>query len=260
MNRFPRLALAAAIASLVALSAGCNQQAGDKAADAPAKAAADAKDPNAIPGLATEKERVSYMVGLDLAKSLEPVKDEIDLNTMNKALKAGLAGEKPLMTEEQAQQVREAFTQKMQAQQIAKMMAEAKENQAKGQAFLAENAKKPNVKTTASGLQYEVIKEGTGPKPKASDAVRAHYKGMLLDGKTFDSSYERGEPAMFMLSQMVPGWQEAIPLMPVGSQYRFWIPAELGYGEKGTPGGPIPPNATLVFEVELLEIVKQPQR
>lgn len=260
MNRFPRLALAAAIISLTAL-AGCNQ-AGDKpATDAPAAgAAADSKDPNAIPGLANEKERVSYMIGLDLAKSLEPVKDEIDLNTMNKALKSGLAGEKSLMTEEQAQQVREAFTQKMQAQQIAKMMADAKENQAKGEAFFAENGKKAGVQTTASGLQYEIMQAGTGPKPKATDAVRAHYKGTLLDGTTFDSSYDRGEPAVFMLQQMVPGWQEALPLMPVGSKYRFWIPAELGYGEKGTPGGPIPPNATLVFEVELLEIVKQPQR
>lgn len=256
MNRFPQRAALAALVSLALVSTGC-QQNGDKAAAPKPAADAQQKDPNAIPGLATEKERVSYMVGMDLAKSLDPVKDEIDLNTMNKALKSALAGEKTLMTDEQAQQVRESFTQKMQAKQIAKMMADAKENQAKGQAFLAENAKKPNVKTTASGLQYEVLTEGTGPKPKPTDAVKAHYKGMLLDGKTFDSSYDRGEPATFMLPQMVPGWQEGIPLMSVGSKYRFWIPAALGYGEKGTPGGPIPPNATLVFEVELLEIAKR---
>lgn len=259
MNRFPRVALVAAFVSL-AVAAGCQPQAekAGEAANKPAAASAQ-QDPDAIPGLATEKERVSYMVGMDLGKSLEPVKDEIDLATMNKALKATLAGEKPLMTDEQAQKVREAFSQKMQAQQIAKMMAEAKENLAKGQAFLAENAKKPGVQTTASGLQYQVLTEGTGPKPKPTDAVRAHYKGMLLDGKEFDSSYARGEPATFMLPQMVPGWQEGIPLMNVGGKYRFWIPANLGYGERGTPGGPIPPNATLVFEVELLDIAKPPR-
>lgn len=256
MNRFPRIAAVAALVSL-AVAAGCQPQ-GEQASDKPA-AAAQQKDPDAIPGLATEKQRVSYMVGMDLGKSLEPVKDEIDLDTMNRALKATLAGEKPLMNDEQALKVREAFAQKMQAQQIAKMMGEAKENLAKGQAFLAENAKKPGVQTTASGLQYQVLAEGKGAKPKATDAVRAHYKGMLIDGKEFDSSYERGEPATFMLPQMVPGWQEGIPLMNVGSKYRFWIPANLGYGERGTPGGPIPPNATLVFEVELLDIAKPPR-
>jgi len=259
MKHLPRHAAAMALISIAAL-AGCKQDGagGDQAAK-PATAA-QTKDPNAIAGLETEKDRVSYMVGLDLAKSLEPVKDEIDLDTMNKALKTALSGGKPLMDEKQAQQVREAFTQKMQAQQIAKMMAEAKTNLAAGQKFLAENAKKPGVQTTPSGLQYQVLTQGTGPKPKPTDAVRAHYKGMLLDGKTFDSSYDRGQPATFMLQQVVPGWQEGIALMPVGSKYRFWIPANLGYGDKGTPGGPIPPNATLVFEVELLEIAKTPER
>jgi FKBP-type peptidyl-prolyl cis-trans isomerase FkpA len=257
MNRFPRIAIVAAFVSL-AVGAGCQQKPG-QAGEKPVSAARQ-KDPDAIPGLSTEKERVSYMVGMDLGKSLEPVKDEIDLETMHKALKATLAGEKPLMTEEQAEKVREAFAQKMQAQQIARMMAEAKENQTKGQAFLAENAKKPGVQTTASGLQYQVLSEGKGPKPKPTDTVRAHYRGMLLDGTEFDSSYERGEPATFMLSQMVPGWQEGIPLMNVGSKHRFWIPASLGYGERGTPGGPIPPNATLVFEVELLDIAKPSAR
>ena len=110
--------------------------------------------------------------------------------------------------------------------------------------------------TTASGLQYQVLEPGNGPKPSATDTVRVHYAGTLLDGKTFDSSYERKEPVVFALQQVVPGWQEGIALMPVGSKYRFWIPSELGYGEQGTPGGPIGPNETLVFEVELQEIVK----
>ena len=110
--------------------------------------------------------------------------------------------------------------------------------------------------TTASGLQYQVITAGKGAKPKASDSVKVHYKGTLLDGTKFDSSYDRKEPAQFVLNSVVPGWTEALQLMPVGSKYTLWIPAKLGYGAEGTPGGPIPPNSTLVFEVELLEIVK----
>ena len=115
-----------------------------------------------------------------------------------------------------------------------------------------------SVKTTASGLQYLSLTEGTGPKPKATDVVRVHYKGALLDGKTFDSSYDRGQPVVFPLDQVVPGWQEGLHLMPVGSKYKLWIPGNLGYGEKGTPGGPIGPNAMLVFDVELIDIVKAP--
>jgi len=258
MKNAPHHALALlALTTLSLAIAGCKP--GDKAeadkAAATTEAAADDTDLK-IAGLATEKEQVSYMIGMDLAKSLESVKDEVDLDTMTKALKTGLAGEKTLMTEEQAAQVREAFGQKIQAKRIAEMMAKAKKNATEGQAFLAANAKKPEVKTTESGLQYQVLTEGTGPKPAPTDTVRVHYKGTLLDGKTFDSSYERNEPVVFSLQQVVPGWQEGIALMPVGSKYRFWIPSELGYGEKGTPGGPIGPNATLVFEVELQDIVK----
>ncbi|GAA5072771.1 FKBP-type peptidyl-prolyl cis-trans isomerase [Lysobacter panacisoli] len=249
--------LALAVASLAALTAACNKPA-DKPADAAKpEATADAAKADgakAIPGLATEKEQVSYMIGMDMARSLEPVKDEIDLDTVHKALKSSLAGEKPLLDEKQAGEIREAFAQKIQAQRIAKMMADAKKNLADGQQFLAENGKKPGVVTTPSGLQYQVLTEGKGAKPKPTDIVSAHYKGMLLDGKTFDSSYDRGEPANFALGQMVPGWQEGLTLMPVGSKYRFWIPAKLGYGEQGA--GPIGPNQTLVFEVELLDIAK----
>jgi FKBP-type peptidyl-prolyl cis-trans isomerase FkpA len=248
-------ALALAIASLAALTAACNKPA-DKAADAKPDAAADAgkAGDKAIPGLPTEKEQVSYMIGMDMARSLEPVKDEIDLDTLNKALKSSLAGEKLLLDEKQSAQIRETFAQKVQAKRIAKMMADAKKNLEDGEKFLAENGKKPGVITTASGLQYQVLTEGKGPKPSATDAVSAHYKGALLDGKTFDSSYDRGEPATFVLGQLVPGWQEGIALMPVGSKYRFWIPSKLAYGEQGA--GPIGPNQTLVFEVELLDIVK----
>jgi FKBP-type peptidyl-prolyl cis-trans isomerase FkpA/FKBP-type peptidyl-prolyl cis-trans isomerase FklB len=191
-----------------------------------------------------------------MAKQLETAKDDVDVDTIAKAIKASLAGQKLLLTDQQAAEIAQSFSQKMQAKQIAKMMADARTNLAAGEAFLAKNAKVPGVKTTASGLQYQVITEGTGAKPKATDVVRVNYKGSLLDGKTFDSSYDRGEPATFPLNQVVPGWQEGIAMMPIGSKYKFWIPANLGYGDKGTPGGPIPPNAMLVFEVELLDIVK----
>src|SRR5262245_49390526 len=184
-----RTALVLAVASLAALTAACNKPA-DKADAAKTDAAADAAkgDAKAIAGLPTEKEQVSYMIGMDMARSLEPVKDEIDLDTLNKALKSSLAGEKLLLDEKQAGEIREAFAQKVQAKHIAKMMADAKKNLEDGRKFLAENSKKPGVVTTASGLQYQVITEGKGPKPSVSDAVRAHYKGALLDGKTFDSS------------------------------------------------------------------------
>ena len=142
----------------------------------------------------------------------------------------------------------------MQARQLQKMLEEAQQNAGKGKAFLEANGKKPGVTTTASGLQYQVIAAGKGPRPKPTDTVRVNYKGMLLDGTVFDDSSQHGGPAQIPLAQVVPGWQEGIALMPVGSKYRFWIPSELGYGESGTPGGPIPPNATLVFEVELLGI------
>ena len=249
--------LALAIASLAALTAACNKPADKAEADATAKDTQAEGAAKKIPGLATEKEQVSYMIGMDMARSLEPVKDEIDIETLHKALKSSLAGEKLLLDEKQAGEIREAFAQKVQAQRIAKMMADAKKNLEDGRKFMAENGKKQGVVTTASGLQYQVLTEGKGPKPQASDAVSAHYKGSLLDGKTFDSSYDRGQPATFVLSQLVPGWQEGITLMPVGSKYRFWIPSNLAYGEQGA--GPIGPNQTLVFEVELLDIVK-PQK
>ena len=261
MSRFVRsTATALVLGSLTLLAAGCKPE-GETASTAEAAKTgeeADAAEGAAleIAGLEGEKAQVSYMIGMEMAKSLEPVKDEVDLDTLTKAMKTVIAGEKPLLTEEQAKQVGETFGQKMQAKQIADMMAKAKKNAEAGAAFLAENAKKAGVETTESGLQYKVVTAGDGPRPSAEDTVKVHYKGTLLDGTSFDDSYERGEPVTVPLSQVVPGWQEGIALMPVGSKYTFWIPSKLGYGERGTPGGPIGPNATLVFEVELLDIVE----
>jgi FKBP-type peptidyl-prolyl cis-trans isomerase FkpA len=255
MQTFPRIAATALSAALLLAIAACNKPGKDAADEGKPAAAADAKaDPDAVPGLPTEKDRNSYMIGMALARQFEPMKDQIDVDVVVKALKASLAGEKTLLTTEQAQAIGEKFQRQVQQRELEKMLQDARDNAAEGEKFLAANAKKPGVQVTASGLQYQVLQAGNGPKPKASDVVRVNYRGTLLDGTVFDDSAQHGGPAAIPLSQVVPGWQEGIALMPVGAKYRFWIPAKLGYGEVGTPGGPIPPNATLVFDVELLGI------
>ena len=248
-------ATAIAVATVLALGA-CDKTAQKPAADAakPAEAGKDAEGKPTYAGLPTEKEQVSYTIGMAMGKQLTEIKDEVNLDTVVKAMRSQMAGEKVLLNDEQAQEIMEKFGQKMQAKQIAKMMAEAKANQEKGDKFLAENGKKPGVVTTASGLQYQVLTEGKGAKPGATDGVKVNYKGTLLDGKEFDSSYKRGEPAVMPLQGVIPGWQEGIQLMPVGSKYKFWIPAKLAYGEQAPPM--IGPNQMLMFEVELLDIVK----
>ena len=259
MKQSLRHVLVLTVAAAAVFAVGCDKKPAAKT-DAEAPAAASTAKGAVIAGLPTDKDKVSYMVGMALAKQLEPIKEEIDVDMISKAIKTSLAGEKLLMTEDQAREVGEGFGQKMQAKQIAKAMADAKKNLDEGKKFAADNAKKPGVQTTASGLQYQVVTEGKGPKPKAGEVVRVHYKGATLDGKTFDSSYDRGQPVVFPLDQVVPGWQEGLQLMPVGSKYKLWIPGNLGYGEKGTPGGPIGPNAMLVFDVELIDIVKAPTK
>lgn len=160
--------------------------------------------------------------------------------------------EKNTLDEEAAQTYVMTYMQKRQAEQMKKMYGK---NIDDGEKFLAENKKRDGVQETASGLQYEVITMGTGEKPTPTDLVKVHYTGTLLDNTTFDSSVTRGEPVEFTVNQVIQGWQEGIQLMPAGSKFKFYIPYELGYGEQG--GGPVPPYSTLVFEVELLEIIKQ---
>ena len=205
--------------------------------------------------LETEKQKVSYMVGMMFGQQLGSIKDEIDPAIVAQAMSTSVAGGQLLMTQEEAQQVSQEFSRKMQGKMEAERKAAADTNKAEGDKFLAANKGKPGVKTTASGLQYQIVSEGKGPKPTANDTVRVHYTGTLLDGTKFDSSVDRGQPAEFPLSGVIPGWTEGLQLMPVGSKFKFWIPANLAYGEQGTPG-PIGPNQTLVFDVELLEIVK----
>ncbi len=278
--------------------------------------------------LATEKDKVSYAIGLDVARSFQPIAQDIDFASMRKALDNSLAGGKPLQSEEQAQATHNALQvavaarsgqrvpgmppgseppaptkeqvgllvgermvgpsllplkneidaavlmqavrttlgktgaslmteqeamSTLQAFMASKQQAVAGKNRTDGAAFLAANRAQKGVLTTPSGLQYLVLREGSGPRPMASDTVRVNYEGKLLDGTVFDSSYERGEPAEFPLNRVIAGWTEGLSLMPVGAKYRFWIPSDLAYGASGSPPK-IGPNATLTFDVELLGI------
>ncbi|WP_238389698.1 FKBP-type peptidyl-prolyl cis-trans isomerase [Pseudoxanthomonas koreensis] len=280
--------------------------------------------------LQTEKEKISYAIGLDVARSFQPVAKDVDFAAMQKGLDNALAGGKPLQSEEQAQAthaalqaalaarsgqrvpgqppgsepavpardqvglllgermvgpslapmkdeidaavlmqaVRTALSgsgtalmteqeaqQTLQGYLARKQGAVGDKNRTDGAAFLAKNRNEKGVLTTPSGLQYMVLREGSGPRPLASDTVRVNYEGKLLDGTVFDSSYQRGEPAEFGLNQVIAGWTEGLGLMPVGAKYRFWIPSELAYGTRGAPGGRIGPNSTLTFDVELLGIL-----
>lgn len=199
------------------------------------------------------KQDAGTVVGADIGRSLAPIHDEIDVPVMMQALRTVLSNGKPLLSDEEATAVRAAFAQRMQAKLQAAVAAQAGKNEAEGAAFLAQNKSVKGVYTTPSGLQYMVLRQGAGVRPKPGDRVRVNYEGRLLDGTVFDSSYARGQPFEFSPDQVIPGWREAMTLMPVGSKYRFWIPANLAYGPQGSP--PIGPNATLVFDVELMGIL-----
>ena len=202
--------------------------------------------------LETEEQKLGYIIGMDIGKSLREQGAEVDLESLINAIRTTFGGEEALLTDEQAAEIRQAYIQKRQAEQQAETAEAAGANLAEGQKFLAENKDKEGVQVTESGLQYKVLTMGEGAKPSATDTVKVHYRGTLLDGTEFDSSYARNEPISFALNRVIAGWTEGVQLMPVGSKFMFYIAPELGYGEAG--GGPIPPNATLIFEVELLDI------
>lgn len=208
------------------------------------------------PGLKTPSERYSYMIGLDIGGSLKGLYTEIDYNALLWGIQDVMKEREHLITDSAMMALKQEFNMEMQTKHMAKMKDDGEKNVKNGDSFLAENKSKAGVTTTASGLQYSVIKQGTGPKPKATDAVKVHYRGTLLDGKEFDSSIKRGEPVEFPVSGVIPGWTEALQLMNVGSKYKLVVPPSLAYGERGA-GPDIGPNAVLVFEVELLEIVKK---
>jgi len=204
--------------------------------------------------LKTEKQKASYAIGFDMGSSLKENGLDIDSDILVKAIKDALSGSAPLMTEQEVKATLITLQKDVQAKQQAKMNALGEKNKKEGEAFLAQNKTKDGVKTLASSLQYKVLTEGKGNTPKASDTVTVNYRGMLIDGTEFDSSYKRGQPATLPVGGVIKGWTEALQLMREGSKWQIYIPADLAYGENGTPGGPIGPNATLIFDVELISV------
>ena len=237
--RFSRVVLVSAAALIVA---ACNKPAENKDAAKPGE-------------LTTDAQKFSYSIGANIGKQLQSVKDEVDTKSLEQGFEDSFSGATLKLDDKAREEVMRSVAMKMQQKQAEDRQKAADKNKDEGEKFLAENGKKPGVKTTASGLQYEVMTEGTGPSPTADDKVTVNYKGTLLDGTVFDSSYDRGQPVSFPLGSVIPGWTEGLQLMKTGSKYKFYIPSGLAYGERGA-GPKIGPNATLTFEVELISIEK----
>jgi FKBP-type peptidyl-prolyl cis-trans isomerase FklB len=199
------------------------------------------------------KDKASYSIGLNIGTNFK--RENVDLNpdALLAGVKDAISGSKPLLTPAEMREVMATWSKEI----SEKQKAVAEKNLADGEKFLAENAKKPGVKTTPSGLQYKVLKEGTGPQPKANDMVTVDYRGTLIDGQEFDSSYKRGHPATFPVNGVIPGWTEALQLMKVGSKYQLFIPPKLAYGDRAV-GPELPANSTLLFDVELKGIEPVP--
>ena len=202
--------------------------------------------------LETDAQKLGYVFGMEIGGKLKQGGAEIDIDTLTEAIRAAYEGGELALTPEQAAAIRNEYIAKRRAEAEAAQAGLAASNAAEGDKFLLENAQKEGVNVTNSGLQYQVITMGDGPKPSATDTVTVHYRGTLLNGTEFDSSYSRNQEATFGLNQVIPGWTEGLQLMPVGSKFKFFIPSSLAYGPNGPPS--IGPNATLVFEVELLGI------
>ncbi len=227
-------------------------------AKAPVKKTATAAKSAEPPALTTRKDKFSYALGMNigsgLGANLKRQSVEVDWNLVSQGLKDSAAGSKTRLTDDEAKAVLTEVQNELQKQQQEKMKLASEKNKTEGEAFLAANKSKEGIVTLPSGLQYKILNAGTGPKPAASDSVVCNYRGTLINGTEFDSSYKRGQPATFGVSQVIKGWTEALQLMPVGSKWQLFIPSNLAYGERGEPRGGIEPNATLIFEVELLSI------
>lgn len=233
------IAITAAVVVMAGCSAGTQQ----------------AKDKKAGLSLDNESSKFSYAIGLDVGRSLKTIGTKLDLAAFDAAVESVIKGEKPKLSPKEIAAVKQSVFKVQRDKLLTKQKALGEKNKAAGEKFLAENARKEGVKTTASGLQYKVIKAGDGAKPKATDKVKVNYEGRLIDGTVFDSSYKRGQPVTFPLNQVIKGWTEGVQLMPVGSKYRLFIPSTLAYGARGA-GSRVGPNSTLIFDVELLSIEK----
>jgi FKBP-type peptidyl-prolyl cis-trans isomerase FklB len=218
-----------------------------------------AKSPSALI-LKTQKEKFSYALGMNIGANLHRQDVPVDPTILSRGVKDALAGGKTALTEDEAKTVLTEVQSDMRKKQQEKMQAAGVENKKEGDAFLAANKTKAGVTTLPSGLQYKILQQGTGPKPAASDTVVCNYRGTLIKGTEFDSSYKRGQPATFAVNGVIKGWTEALQLMPVGSKWQLFLPADLAYGDRGA-GADIGPGATLIFEVELLSIqAKNPDK
>jgi FKBP-type peptidyl-prolyl cis-trans isomerase FklB len=207
----------------------------------------------ATQALKDQKDRVSYVIGMDIGTNLKRQSVEVNTDVLFRGIRDGLSGSKPLMTDQEIRETIASFQKELQAKQeeVAKKMGE--KNKKEGETFLAENKKKEGIVTLASGLQYKILKKGSGKKPKLTDTVTTHYKGTLIDGTEFDSSYRRNQPVSFPVNGVIAGWTEALQLMEEGAKWQLFIPASLAYGERGA-GPQIGPNAMLIFEVELISV------
>ena len=202
--------------------------------------------------LKDQKDKESYSLGYQFGQSLKAQGVDVNLQVYNSGIQDGLGGKEPQMTSEEIRATMTSLQQRLMAAQQKVLKEQAAKNLSEGKTFLAENGKKEGIKTLPSGLEYKVVTEGSGKMPKETDTVIVHYKGTLIDGTEFDSSYRRNQPAAFQVKGVIKGWTEALQLMKEGSKWQLFIPPDLGYGERGT--GPVPPNSALIFEVELLSI------
>jgi FKBP-type peptidyl-prolyl cis-trans isomerase FklB len=203
--------------------------------------------------LSTKKQKISYGIGREMGRNIRQQEADVDLDALVKGMKDGISNATPAIPDEEIQALLEAYGREMMEKQTAKSKEQGDKNRKAGEECLAANKKKEGVTTLPNGIQYRVIKAGNGPKPTKDKTVVCHYRGTLTDGTEFDSSIKRNEPATFAISRVIQGWQEILPLMPVGSKWEVVIPSNLAYGERGS-GGTIGPDATLIFEIELLSI------